>query len=99
MKKEVQFCTICNVTVLYVMVLEISCQSFCTCVQQCTQPKPNIVLYLSNTQRVIKIRVTDNNTGHISVNTTGRSVELLLKLFAFYKFIITLCAEERKIVV
>jgi len=99
MKNKVKFSTIYNVTGLYVMALEIRCQSFCTCVQQCRKPKPSIVLHLSNTQRVIKIRVTDNNTGHISVNKTGSSVELLLKFFVFYKFTITLCAEEREIVV
>jgi hypothetical protein len=81
------------------MALEVRCQSFCTCVQQCSNSKPNIVLYLSSAQRDIKIRDTDNNTGHISVNTTGLSVELLPKFLAFYKFSITLCAEERKIVV
>jgi hypothetical protein len=57
------------------------------------------MLDLSNAQRVIKIQVTNNNTGHISINTTGLSVELLLKLLAFYKSSIMLCAEERKIVV
>ena len=57
------------------------------------------MLDLSKAQRVIKIQIKSNNTGHISVNTTGISLELLLKLLAFYKCSITLCAEKRKIVV
>jgi len=81
------------------MTSEIRCQSLCTCVQKCTQPKPNIVLHLLNAKRAIKTRVTDNNTRHISVNTTRLSVELPLKCLVFYKFSITLYAEERKIVV
>jgi len=39
MKKKVNFSTIYNITGLYVMALEVCCQSFCTCVQQFTQLK------------------------------------------------------------
>jgi len=39
MEKKVNFSTIYNVTGLYVMALEVRCQSFCTYLQQCTQLK------------------------------------------------------------